>query len=61
VLSNYNKPQGCCTLAIVTPTLVIAALAMPRTTLNLQAIKNKEEQDNKQTLMDLMKLESYFK
>jgi hypothetical protein len=34
---------------------------MPRTTLNLQAIENKQEQDNKQTLTDLIKLVSCFK
>jgi hypothetical protein len=34
---------------------------VPRTTLNLQAIENKQEQDNKQTHTDLVKLGSYFK
>jgi hypothetical protein len=34
---------------------------VPRTALNLQAIENKQEQDNKQTLTYFMKLGSYFK
>jgi hypothetical protein len=48
-------------LAIVTPDLVVAALAMPRIALNPRAIENKQEQDNKQTPTDLMKLGSCFK
>jgi hypothetical protein len=51
----------CCALAIVTLALVVAALVVPRTALNLQAFENKQEQDNKQTLTDLMKLGSCFK
>jgi hypothetical protein len=46
---RLQQPQGCCALAIVTPAPVVAALAVPRTALNLQAIENKQEQDNKQT------------
>jgi hypothetical protein len=34
---------------------------VPRTTLNLQAIENKPEQDKKQTLTDLIELGFYFK
>jgi hypothetical protein len=34
---------------------------MPRTALNLQAIENKQEQDKKQTLTDLIELEFCFK
>ena len=34
---------------------------MPRTTLNLQAIENKQEQDKKQTLTDLIELGFCFK
>jgi hypothetical protein len=58
---RLQQPQGCCALVIVTPTPVVAALVVPRTALNLQATENKQEQDNKQTLMDLMKLGSCFK
>ena len=61
MLSDYKQPQGCCALAIVTPAPVVAALVVPRTTLNLQAIENKQEQDNKQTRTDLIKLGSCFK
>jgi hypothetical protein len=50
-----------CALAIVTSTPIVATLAVPITTLNLQAIKNKQEQDNKQTLTDLIELGFYFK
>ena len=46
---RLQQPQGCCALAIVTPAPIVAALAVPRTALNLQAIENKQEQDNKQT------------
>jgi hypothetical protein len=46
---------------IVTPTPVVAALVVPRTTLNLQAIDNKQEQDKKQTLTDLIELAFCFK
>jgi hypothetical protein len=53
--------QRCCALAIVTPAPVVAALAVPRTALNLQAIENKQEQDKKQTLMDLIELGFCFK
>jgi hypothetical protein len=42
---RLQQPQGCCALAIVTPAPVVAALAVPRTALNLQAIENKQEQD----------------
>ena len=58
---RLQQPQGCCALAIVTPAPVVAALAVPRTALNLQAIENKQEQDNKQTLTNLIKLGSCFK
>jgi hypothetical protein len=58
---RLQQPQGYCALAIVTPAPVVAALAVPRTTLNLQAIENKQEQDNKQTRTDLLKLGSRFK
>ena len=58
---RLQQPQGCCALAIVTPAPVVAALAVPRTALNLQAIENKQEQDNKQTRTDLIKLGSRFK
>jgi hypothetical protein len=58
---RLQQPQGCCALAIVTPAPVVAALDVPRTTLNLQAIENKQEQDNKQTLMDLIELGFCFK
>jgi hypothetical protein len=58
---RLQQPQGCCALAIVTLTPVVVALAVPRTALNLQAIENKQEQDNKQTLTYFMKLGSYFK
>ena len=34
---------------------------MPRTALNLQAIENKQEQDKKQTLTDLIELGFCFK
>jgi hypothetical protein len=34
---------------------------VPRTTLNLQAIENKQEQDKKQTLTDLIELGFCFK
>jgi hypothetical protein len=44
---RLQQPQGCCALAIVTPTPVVSALAMPRTALNLQAIKKKQKQDKK--------------
>jgi len=44
---RLQQPQGCCALAIVTPAPVVAALAVPRTALNLQAIENKQEQDKK--------------
>jgi hypothetical protein len=57
---QLQQPQGCCALAIVTLAPVVAAIAMPRTALNLQAIENKQEQDNKQTRMDLIKLGSRF-
>jgi hypothetical protein len=52
---RLQQPQGCCTLAIVTPAPVVAALVVLKTTLNLQAIENKREQDNKRTPTDLMK------
>jgi hypothetical protein len=58
---RLQKLEGCCALAIVTSTLVVVALAVPRTTLNLQAIENKQEQDKKQTLTDLIELGFYFK
>jgi hypothetical protein len=58
---RLQQPQGCCTLAIVTPSPIVVALAMPRTALDLHAIENKQEQDNKKTLTDLMKLGSCFK
>jgi hypothetical protein len=58
---RLQQPQGCCALAIVTPAPVVAVLAVPRTTLNLLAIENKQEQDNKQILTDLMKLGFCFK
>jgi hypothetical protein len=58
---RLQQPQGCCALAIVTPAPVVAALVVPRTALNLQAIENKQEQDNEQTHMDLIKLGSCFK
>jgi len=35
--TRLQQPQGCCALAIVTPTPIVAALAVPRTALNLQA------------------------
>jgi hypothetical protein len=50
-----------CALAIVTLAPIVAALAVSRTALNLQAIENKQEQDNKQTLTDLIKLGFCFK
>jgi hypothetical protein len=53
---RLQQPQGCRVLAIVTPAPVVAALAVPRTDLNLQAIENKQEQDNKETLTDLIEL-----
>jgi hypothetical protein len=53
---RLQQSQGCYALAIVTPTPVVAALAVPRKALNLQAIENKQEQDNKQTLTDLIEL-----
>jgi hypothetical protein len=37
--TRLQQPQGCCALAIVTPALVVAVLAVPRTALNLQAIE----------------------
>jgi hypothetical protein len=40
---RLQQPQGYCALAIVTPALVVAALALPRTALTLQAIENKQE------------------
>jgi hypothetical protein len=46
---RLQQPQGCCALAIVTPARIVVVVAMPRTTLNLQAIENKQEQDKKQT------------
>jgi hypothetical protein len=58
---RLQQPQGCCALAIVTPAPVVAALVVPRTSLNLQAIKNKQEQDKKQTLTDLIELGFCFK
>jgi hypothetical protein len=58
---RLQQPKGCCALAIVTSAHVVASLAVPRTTLNLQAIENKQEQDNKQTHTDLIKLVSCFK
>jgi hypothetical protein len=58
---RLQQPQGRCALAIVTPAPVVATLVVPRTALNLQAIKNKQEQNNKQTLTNLMKLGSCFK
>jgi hypothetical protein len=58
---RLQQPQGCCALAIVTSAPIVAALVVPRTALNLHAIENKQEQDNKQTLTDLMKLGSSFK
>ena len=58
---RLQQPQGCCALAIVTPAPVVAALAVPRTALNLQAIENKQEQDKKQTLTDLIELGFCFK
>jgi hypothetical protein len=58
---RLQQPQGCYALAIVTLAPVVAALAVPRTALNLQAIENKQEQDNKQTRTDLIKLGSRFK
>jgi hypothetical protein len=58
---RLQQSQGCCTLEIVTSAPIVAALVVPRTTLNLQVIENKQEQDNKQTLTDLMKLGSCFK
>jgi hypothetical protein len=58
---RLQQPQGCCALALVTPTPVVAALAMPRTALNLQEIENKQEQDKKQTLTNLIELGFYFK
>jgi hypothetical protein len=59
--ARLPQPRWCGALAIVTPAPVVAALAVPRTALNLQAIKNKREQDNKQTRTDLIKLGSRFK
>jgi hypothetical protein len=53
---RLQQPQECCALAIVTPAPVVVALAMPKTALNLQAIENKQEQDKKQTLTDLIEL-----
>jgi hypothetical protein len=58
---RLQQPEGCCALTIVTLAPVVAALAVPRTTLNLQAIENKQEQDNKQKRIDLIKLGSCFK
>ena len=58
---RLQQPQGCCALAIVTPAPVVAALAVPRTALNLQAIENKQEQDKTQTLTDLIDLGFCFK
>jgi hypothetical protein len=58
---RLQQPQGCCALAIVTPAPVVAALAVPRTALNLQAIENKQEQDKTQTLTDLIELGFCFK
>jgi hypothetical protein len=58
---RLQQPQGCCALAIVTLAPVVAALAVPRTALNLQAIENKQEQDKKQTLTDLIELGFCFK
>ena len=46
---------------IVTPAPIVVALAVPRTTLNLQAIENKQEQDKTQTLTDLIELGFCFK
>jgi hypothetical protein len=51
---RLQQPQWCCAFAIVTPAPVVVAVAVPRTTLNLQAIENKQEQDKKQTLTDLI-------
>jgi hypothetical protein len=48
-------------LPIVTLAPVVAALALPGTALNLQTIENKQEQDYKKTLTDLIKLRSGFK
>jgi hypothetical protein len=53
---RLQQPQGYCALAIVTPAPVVATLAMPRIAMNLIAIGNKQEQDNKQTRTDLIKL-----
>jgi hypothetical protein len=47
---QLQQPQGYCALAIVTLALVVVALAVPRTALNLQVIENKQEQDKKQML-----------
>jgi hypothetical protein len=58
---RLQQPQGCCALARVTPAPVVAALAMPRTALNLQAIENKQEQDKTQTRTDLIELGFCFK
>jgi hypothetical protein len=58
---RLQQPQGCYALAIVTPAPIVAALTVPRTTLNLQAIENKQEQDKKQMLTDLIELGFCFK
>jgi hypothetical protein len=58
---RLQQPQGCYALAIVTPAPVVAVLAVPRTALNLQAIENKQEQDKKQMLTDLIELGFCFK
>jgi hypothetical protein len=58
---RLQQSQGCYALAIVTPAPVVVALAVPRTILNLQEIENKQEQDKKQTLTDLIELGFYFK
>jgi hypothetical protein len=44
---RLQQPQGWCALVIVISAPIVAALVVPRTYLNLQAIKNKQEQDNK--------------
>jgi len=51
-LSDYNSNRGCA-LATVTPSPIVMFLLCQEHLLNLLAIENKQEQDDKQILTNL--------